>query len=163
MPPNRLRIFIIFVVVIAAVVAAAALFVNSRQTESRVQNENAQSFLAANAGEDDVIQTDSGLQYRVITQTEGPKPAATDRVTVHYRGTLADGTQFDSSYDRGTPATFPLNGVIPGWTEGLQLMSVGSKYVFYIPPELGYGVGGIPDVIPPNAVLIFEVELLAIE
>ena len=106
--------------------------------------------------------TASGLKYEVLREGDGSKPSATDRVTVHYRGELVDGTIFDSSYDRGQPATFPLNGVISGWTEGLQLMPVGSKYKFTIPPELGYGARGAGGRIPPNATLIFEVELLSI-
>ncbi len=106
--------------------------------------------------------TTSGLKYEVLREGDGEKPSAADRVTVHYRGELVDGTVFDSSYDRGQPATFPLNGVIRGWTEGLQLMPVGSKYKFTIPPELGYGARGAGGRIPPNATLIFEVELLSI-
>ena len=109
-----------------------------------------------------VTTTDSGLQYEVITAGDGPRPKATDRVRVHYVGTLLDGTKFDSSIDRGEPAEFPLNGVIPGWTEGLQLMPVGSKYKFYIPSELAYGEQGTPGPIGPNATLTFEVELLEI-
>lgn len=106
--------------------------------------------------------TDTGLEYEVLTDAEGPKPIAIDTVTVHYKGMLTNGHVFDSSYDRGAPATFPLNRVIKGWTEGLQLMSVGSKYRFTIPPYLGYGAGGAGAAIPPNATLIFEVELLSI-
>lgn len=106
--------------------------------------------------------TASGLQYEVLNEGDGAKPSATDTVTVHYHGTLTDGTVFDSSVDRGQPASFPLNRVIPGWTEGVQLMSVGSKYRFTIPPDLGYGSRGAGGVIPPNATLIFEVELLSI-
>lgn len=106
--------------------------------------------------------TASGLKYEILREGDGEKPSATDRVTVHYRGELVDGTVFDSSYDRGQPATFPLNGVIRGWTEGLQLMPVGSKYKFTIPPELGYGARGAGGRIPPNATLIFDVELLSI-
>ena len=109
-----------------------------------------------------VTTTASGLQYEVLTEGSGPKPSATDNVTVHYKGTLTDGTVFDSSYDRGQPATFPLNRVIPGWTEGVQLMTVGSKYKFTIPSNLGYGAAGAGGVIPPNATLVFEVELLKI-
>lgn len=109
-----------------------------------------------------VITTASGLQYEVLVEGSGAKPTATDQVTVHYKGTLTDGKVFDSSYDRGKPATFPLNRVIPGWTEGVQLMSVGSKYRFTIPPKLGYGAAGAGGVIPPNATLVFEVELLKI-
>lgn len=106
--------------------------------------------------------TDSGLQYQVIQMGDGAKPAATDRVTVHYRGTLLNGEEFDSSYSRNQPATFQLNQVIPGWTEGVQLMPVGSKFKFFVPPDLGYGpAGGGP--IGPNATLVFEVELLGIE
>ncbi|MCB1599995.1 MAG: FKBP-type peptidyl-prolyl cis-trans isomerase [Xanthomonadales bacterium] len=109
-----------------------------------------------------MITTASGLKYEVLTEGSGPKPAATDTVTVHYKGTLTDGKVFDSSYDRGQPLSFPLNRVIKGWTEGLQLMSVGSKYRLTIPSELGYGAAGAGGVIPPNATLIFEVELLKI-
>lgn len=109
-----------------------------------------------------VTTTASGLKYEILKDAEGPKPSATDQVTVHYRGTLTDGTEFDSSYGRGQPATFPLNRVIKGWTEGVQLMSPGSKFKFTIPPELGYGAAGAGGKIPPNATLIFEVELIKI-
>ena len=109
-----------------------------------------------------VTTTASGLKYEVLQEGSGPKPTATDNVTVHYKGTLTDGTVFDSSYDRGQPATFPLNRVIKGWTEGVQLMSVGSKYRFTIPPELGYGAAGAGGRIPPNSTLMFDVELIKI-
>ncbi len=119
-------------------------------------------FLLENRVKEGVVVTDSGLQYQVIEMGDGAKPAATDRVTVHYRGTLLNGEEFDSSYSRNQPATFQLNQVIPGWTEGVQLMPVGSKFMFFVPPDLGYGpAGGGP--IGPNATLIFEVELLGIE
>ncbi len=118
-------------------------------------------FLAANRTKDGVKVTKSGLQYKVITLGTGAKPLASDKVKVHYKGTLIDGTTFDSSYDRGTPAEFPLANVIKGWTEGLQLMPVGSKYEFYIPSELAYGQRA-PQTIGPNQTLIFEVELLEI-
>ncbi len=121
-----------------------------------------EAFLAENAERPEVQVTDSGLQYLVLEKGDGPTPEATDRVTVHYRGTLLDGTEFDSSYARGEPATFPLNGVIAGWTEGLQLMPVGSKYKFFVPSELAYGERGAGGRIGPNATLIFEVELLEI-
>jgi FKBP-type peptidyl-prolyl cis-trans isomerase len=106
--------------------------------------------------------TESGLQYSILKEGSGPKPLATDRVTVHYRGTLTDGTEFDSSYKRGQPATFSLESVIRGWTEGLQLMPVGSKFRFTIPPELAYGQRGAGQLIGPNETLVFEVELLDI-
>ncbi len=112
---------------------------------------------------DEFQKTASGLEYQVIEAGEGKKPKATDTVLVHYRGTLLDGKEFDSSYKRNQPIGFPLNGVIAGWTEGLQLMSVGAKYLFRIPPELAYGKRGAGNVIPPNATLMFEVELLDIE
>jgi FKBP-type peptidyl-prolyl cis-trans isomerase FkpA len=118
-----------------------------------------QAFLAENANKEGVVVTESGLQYEVLVEGTGTKPAATDTVKVHYKGTLLDGTEFDSSYKRGEPATFPLNRVIKGWTEGVQLMSEGSKYKFFIPSELGYGARAT-GAITPNSTLIFEVELL---
>lgn len=109
------------------------------------------------------VTTSSGLMYKVLREGSGPKPKATDTVEVNYEGRLTDGTVFDSSYKRGEPISFPLNGVIKGWTEGLQLMSVGSKYEFTIPANLAYGAQGIPGTIPPNATLVFDVELLSIK
>lgn len=122
-----------------------------------------EEFLAANRQREGVKETASGLQYQVVREGDGPRPQATDRVKVHYEGFLLSGDKFDSSVDRGEPAVFPLNQVIPGWTEGLQLMPVGSKYTLYIPYQLGYGDKGAGRVIPPYATLIFEVELLGIE
>ena len=119
-------------------------------------------FLTENAKNPAVQTTASGMQYIVLRDAEGPKPKATDKVKVHYEGTLIDGTKFDSSYDRGESIDFPLNQVIQGWTEGIQLMSVGSKYKFFIPYELAYGEQGAGGVIPPYATLIFTVELLDI-
>ncbi len=121
-----------------------------------------ETFLAENANKEGVVTTESGLQYIVINQGDGPKPKATEQVRVNYSGTLVNGTEFDSSYKRGQPATFFLNRVVKGWTEGLQLMAVGSKYRFFIPPELGYGDRGAGPHIGPNATLIFEIELLEI-
>lgn len=118
-------------------------------------------FLAANAEREDVLVLPSGLQYRVMRAGTGPAPAATDSVRVHYRGTLIDGTEFDSSYTRGQPATFPVGGVIRGWTEGLQLMQEGAKWELFIPSTLAYGPAGRPSI-PPNATLIFEVELIEV-
>lgn len=118
-------------------------------------------FLAENGMRDGVTTTDSGLQYEVLVEGEGPQPAETDIVRVHYQGTLIDGTEFDSSYKRGEPAEFPLNRVIKGWTEGVQLMKVGSKFKFFIPSELAYGPRAT-GAITPNSTLIFEVELLDI-
>lgn len=120
-----------------------------------------QAFLAENAGKDEITTTDSGLQYEVIQEGEGSKPSATDTVTVHYTGRLLDGTVFDSSVQRGEPIEFPLNRVIPGWTEGVQLMSPGAKYRFWIPANLAYGEQG-PASIGPNQVLDFDVELISI-
>jgi len=120
-------------------------------------------FLEENKARDGVTVTDSGLQYEVITEGDGPKPTAEDTVSVHYAGTLIDGTEFDSSIARGEPAEFPLNGVIPGWTEGLQLMNTGSKFRFVIPSELAYGERGAGQAIGPGATLVFEVELLEIK
>jgi FKBP-type peptidyl-prolyl cis-trans isomerase len=133
-----------------------------RSTLAAANAAEGDKFLLENRVKEGVVVTESGLQYKVLEMGEGAKPAATDRVTVHYRGTLLNGEEFDSSYARNQPATFQLNQVIPGWTEGVQLMPVGSKFMFFIPPDLGYGpAGGGP--IGPNSTLIFEVELLGIE
>ena len=134
--------------------------VNELSHENKTKNE---AFLAENRAKDGVIETETGLQYEVITMGDGPKPATTNTVTVHYAGTFLSGEQFDSSIERGTPATFPVTGVIAGWTEGLQLMPTGSKFKFYIPYELAYGEQGRPPSIPPAALLIFEVELIEIK
>lgn len=121
-----------------------------------------EAFLAANKAKPGIKTTASGLQYQVLTEGKGAKPAATDKVKVHYVGTLIDGTKFDSSIDRGEPAEFALNGVIKGWTEALQLMPAGSKYKLFVPSDLAYGEQGTPGPIGPNSTLIFEVELLEI-
>ena len=151
-----------------------ALLTNLDQTMKTKQQEMAvkeaeaslaagQKFLEENAKKEGVMVTDSGIQYVILTDAEGDKPAATDTVKVHYKGTFLNGDTFDSSYDRGEPAVFPLNRVIAGWTEGVQLMSVGSKYKFTIPSDLAYGPNGNPPRIPGNSVLEFEIELLDIQ
>jgi len=138
----------------------------AQQAELAVAGEknkvDGEAFLSANAQKEGVVVTDTGLQYKVITAGDGAKPQASDTVSVHYRGTLIDGTEFDSSYSRGEPATFPVQGVIAGWVEALQLMSVGDKYELAIPSDLAYGPAGTGGDIGPNATLIFEVELLEI-
>jgi FKBP-type peptidyl-prolyl cis-trans isomerase FklB len=144
---------------------AALTSLQQRVTEQRTKTQaeqaekartSGEAYLAANAKKPGVTTTASGLQYRVVTQGTGKKPTAAESVTVHYKGTLVDGTEFDSSYKRGQPATFPVSGVIPGWTEALQLMPIGSKYELVIPPALAYGSQGPL----ANQVLLFEVELL---
>jgi FKBP-type peptidyl-prolyl cis-trans isomerase FklB len=124
--------------------------------------EAGEKFLAENAKRDGVTTTATGLQYEVLTEGSGDSPKETDQVTVHYHGTLIDGTVFDSSVERGQPATFPVNGVIPGWVEALQLMKTGAKYKLFIPSNLAYGERGAGGSIGPNATLIFEVELISI-
>ncbi|MEX2602489.1 MAG: FKBP-type peptidyl-prolyl cis-trans isomerase [Balneolaceae bacterium] len=134
-----------------------------QQAEAAVNREEAEEFLAQNAEREGVMVTDSGLQYRVLEEGAGPSPSADSEVQVHYRGTLINGEEFDSSYKRDDPVQFNLGGVIPGWTEGVQLMEVGSTYEFFLPPDLGYGnQPPSGSIIPPGAVLIFEVELLDI-
>lgn len=140
-----------------------AFFTQKQKEENKEKIEEGEKFLEKNAKRKEVKTTASGLQYEVITEGTGDKPAATNTVKVHYKGTTIAGKVFDSSYDRGTPAEFPLNRVIAGWTEGLQLMSVGSKYKFYIPYNLAYGERGAGQDIKPFETLIFEVELLEIK
>jgi FKBP-type peptidyl-prolyl cis-trans isomerase FkpA/FKBP-type peptidyl-prolyl cis-trans isomerase FklB len=149
---------------VSAVVAAGlavAMAVAGTQHFTAPAREAA-AYLAANAKKDGVKTTASGLQYQVVAPGKGASPRADDVVLVHYEGRLTDGTVFDSSYSRGQPAAFGVGDVIPGWTEGLQLMRPGAKYRLTIPPQLGYGARGAGGVIPPNAVLVFDVELLAI-
>lgn len=127
-----------------------------------VAREEGNKFLEENGSKENVKTTASGLQYIVEKEGEGAQPTAEDEVTVHYTGKLLNGTVFDSSVNRGEPATFPLNRVIPGWTEGVQLMKEGAKYTFFIPSDLAYGPNGVPNVIPPHSTLIFEVELIKV-
>lgn len=132
----------------------------------RIKKENMErgtEFLAENKKREGVITTESGLQYELLQEGDGATPTAADRVKVDYVGTLIDGTEFDSSIKRGEPAVFGVNQVIPGWSEALQIMAVGSKYKLYIPADLAYGEKGAPPVIEPNSVLVFEVDLLGIE
>ncbi len=131
--------------------------------KGKAAKEEGEKFLAENSKKDGIVTLPSGLQYQVIREGNGKKPKATDQVECHYEGTLIDGTKFDSSYDRGQTATFPLNQVIAGWTEGLQLMQEGAKYRFFIPYTLGYGERGAGASIPPFAALIFDVELVAVK
>ena len=134
----------------------------ARENEMADNLAAASSFLSKNALKEGVTTLEDSLQYEVITEGSGLSPKDTDTVKIHYRGTLLDGTEFDSSYSRGEPAQFGVTGVIRGWSEALKLMKVGSKWKLYIPPTLGYGQNGSPPIIPPNSLLIFEVELLEI-
>jgi len=145
----------------AAFEAASARQNEATQAQSAENKEKGQAFLDENGAKPGVVTTESGLQYEVISEGTGPRPAASDMVEVNYEGALLDGTVFDSSYERGQPASFPLSGVIRGWTEGLQLMSVGSTYRFFIPSDLAYGDQGNQSI-PPGSTLIFKVELLSI-
>jgi len=134
----------------------------ARQASEQSNEEAGMSFLAENATKEGVVALPSGLQYKVLTAGTGASPAKTDRVTVHYRGTLIDGTEFDSSYSRGRPATFGVDRVIPGWTEALQLMKEGAKWQLFIPAKLAYGERGAGGAIGPGQTLIFEVELIEV-
>lgn len=138
------------------------LIQSKKAEQGKSQSVEGEQFLAENAKRDEITVTASGLQYEVITDGDGDKPSSTSTVKTHYHGTLIDGTVFDSSVERGEPAEFPVNGVIAGWTEALQLMGVGSKWRLYLPHELAYGERGAGAAIGPYAALIFDVELLEI-
>jgi FKBP-type peptidyl-prolyl cis-trans isomerase FklB len=138
--------------------------INDLMAGLRKQREEAnKAFLATNKSKEGVVTLPSGLQYKILQAGTGPKPTASDSVVCQYRGTLIDGKEFDSSYKRGQPATFPVSGVIKGWTEALQLMPAGSKWQLFVPSELAYGPQGMPPAIGPNATLVFEVELISIQ
>ena len=137
-------------------------FTKQQEMKTKMAKEEGANFLAENAKKEGVISLESGLQYEILKQGSGAKPTINDNVTTHYHGTLIDGTIFDSSVDRGQPATFPVSGVIKGWTEALQLMSVGSKWRLYVPYDLAYGERGAGANIGPFTTLIFEVELISI-
>lgn len=149
------------IAILAAILIGITMFSMANATSPEENKAAGETFLAENSKKENITTTASGLQYEVLTSGEGPSPSATTSVTVHYKGTTLDGKEFDSSYSRNAPATFPLNRVIAGWTEGLQLMNAGAKYRFFIPSELAYGQRGAGADIGPNAALIFEVELLS--
>lgn len=149
---------------VAALAVATSLILNPTHLMSQSNNlEVGQAFLKENASKPGVHTTPSGLQYKVITEGHGKSPKATDTVLVHYKGTTIDGTEFDSSYKRNEPISFPLNGVIPGWTEGVQLMKEGGKVQLFIPSNLAYGSRGAGGVIAPDSTLIFDIELLKVQ
>jgi FKBP-type peptidyl-prolyl cis-trans isomerase FklB len=137
-------------------------FKNKQANEGAVNERDGEKFLATNKSEEGVIVLPSGLQYKILVEGTGNKPKASDKVKCHYHGTLIDGTVFDSSVQRGTPAEFPVNGVIKGWVEALQMMPIGSKWRLFIPPQMAYGEHGAGGSIGPNATLIFDVELIDI-
>ena len=164
-PPNSDLIFIVELFDIPSAEDMANQEAEKRaEMEKRMEamKEEGEKFLAGNKAKSGIQVTDSGLQYKVLLEGNGKSPSATDRVTVHYEGTLIDGTKFDSSYDRGEPIDFGLNQVISGWTEGVQLMKEGAKYKFFIPYDLAYGPRGSAGAIPPYAALIFTVELIRV-
>lgn len=143
--------------------AADTMSTNTTTSAATASSQSAgEAFLAANKNKPGVVTLPDGLQYKVLVKGSGPSPTANDTVTVDYAGTLVDGTEFDSSYKRGQPATFPVSGVIAGWTEALQLMRVGATWELYIPASLAYGQDGAPPVIGPNETLIFKVKLISI-
>ena len=162
MPSDKNRIYLLAV---AALIGAVTLYFNSKKgADFPAPSTSNQEIIVTNSASADTITTASGLQYRVLTEGSGTEsPGPTNVVTVHYSGKLTNGVEFDSSYQRNQPASFPVNGVIRGWTEALQLMHVGDKWELTIPPDLGYGSRGAGNAIPPDATLIFEVELLEIK
>jgi len=139
-----------------------AYFQGMQERKQAKNIEEGTAFLKANGAKSDVIMLPSGLQYKILVEGNGPKPKATDKVTTHYHGTLINGTVFDSSVERGQPATFPVNGVIAGWIEAFQLMPTGSKWQLYVPSNLAYGARGASELIGPHTTLIFDVELISI-
>ena len=149
--------------VVAAVAAAASLTLTPAHLMAQSNLQLGQAFLKVNSTQPGVKTTPSGLQYKVITEGQGKSPKATDTVLVHYRGTTIDGVEFDSSYKRNEPISFPLNSVIPGWTEGVQLMKEGGKIQLFIPSNLAYGSRGAGGVIAPDSTLIFDIELLKVQ
>jgi FKBP-type peptidyl-prolyl cis-trans isomerase FkpA len=150
--------------IVATLLIGFTMFSLANATTPEENKAAGAAFLAENAKKPNIVTTASGLQYEVLAPGTGTaSPSATDNVTVHYKGTTIDGKEFDSSYSRGEPATFPLNRVIPGWTEGVQLMKEGAKYRFFIPSELAYGEQGAGRAIGPNSALIFDVELIKIQ
>ena len=153
------------VILILVIILVIGYFMFNKSNPELAGNnkQTGEAFLATNTDKEGVITTASGLQYIILTEGAGEKPIASSSVTVHYQGTTLDGKEFDSSYSRNAPATFPLKRVIAGWTEGLQLMPIGAKYRFFIHPDLGYGAQGAGGAIGPNETLIFEVELLSIQ
>ena len=140
-----------------------AYFGKLRESQDAILRKPGDDFLAANGQKEGIVTTESGLQYEILTEGKGEKPGPTSKVTTHYHGTTLDGNVFDSSVDRGEPIQFPVNGVIKGWTEALQLMPVGSKWRLFIPSDLAYGPRGSGEKIPPHAALIFEFELISID
>ena len=162
MPSDKNRIYLLG---LAVLVGTATLYFNSKKgADFPAPSTSIQEIIVTNSASADTITTASGLQYRVLTEGSGTEsPGLTNVVTVHYSGKLTNGVEFDSSYQRNQPASFPVNGVIRGWTEALQLMHVGDKWELTIPPDLGYGSRGAGNAIPPDATLIFEVELLEIK
>ena len=150
--------------IVAVILIGFTMFSMANATTPEENKAAGTAFLAENAKKPNIVTTATGLQYEILTPGTGTtSPSATDNVTVHYKGTTLDGEEFDSSYSRGEPATFPLNRVISGWTEGVQLMTEGAKFRFYIPTYLAYGEQGAGRAIGPNAALIFDVELIKIQ
>jgi FKBP-type peptidyl-prolyl cis-trans isomerase len=152
------------IMLVCLLLSAAPLVAGAAENPAEKNQKEGEAFLAANGKKAGVKTLPSGLQYTILKEGSGKQPAATDTVTVHYKGTLINGTEFDSSYKGGRPLSFPLNQVIKGWTEGVQLMKEGAKYEFMIPSKLAYGARGAPGgSIPPNSTLIFEIELISVK